>query len=283
MALATLDFGGDGPLALCAHANGFCGGLYGLIAPALRREFRVVSFDSRGHGDSDKPPLDRYDWEEFAQDLQALAERLCADLGFPRIDYGIGHSFGGTAMVTAASDRPDLFARIALLDPVVMPPLAERPPDMLERRNFMADIARKRRQVWDSRDEILAAWRGRDTFADWDPRALELYVQEGFRERSDGRVELKCPGEIEAAVFEASPRFDLFTRARNACAPGVLLSGGKSHLPSELHARLAAALPALELASIPAGHLMLMTAPDEVARSLLAFAHRSRSLDVEST
>ncbi len=272
--LGTLDFGGDGPLALLAHANGFCGGLFGLIAPALRQEFRVVAFDSRGHGDSSRPPLDAYDWGEFVLDLLALAEHLCAELGFPRIDYGIGHSFGGTAMVTAANERPELFGRLALLDPVVMPPAVEHPAEIARRRNFMADIARRRRQVWRSRDEIRAAWQGRDAFADWDPRALDLYIEEGFREREDGQIELKCPGEVEAAIFEASPGFDLFARTKNARTPGLLLHGGEGHLPAELHARLAASL-SLEMESVPAGHLMLMTAPDEIAQRLLAFAART--------
>lgn len=273
--LGILDFGGDGPLALLAHANGFCAGVYGLLAEALREEFRVVAFDARGHGDSSKPPLEAYDWDEFALDLLALAERLCAELGYARVDYGIGHSFGGTATLTAAAERPDLFGRVALLDPVVMPPAEERSRDLSQRRNIMSDIARNRRQVWSSRDELRETWGSRQAFAAWDRRVLDLYIDEGFRDREDGQVELKCPGEIEATIFEASPRFDLFARTKQARNPGLLLSGADGQLPAELHRRLAAGIPTLEIESVPAGHLMLMTAPDLVAEKVLAFAART--------
>ncbi len=274
--LGILDFGGDAPLALLAHANGFCAGIYGLLAEALREEFRVVAFDARGHGDSSKPPLDAYDWGEFALDLLALAEHLCAELGYARVDYGIGHSFGGTATLTAAAERPDLFSRFALLDPVVMPPAEELPLDLSQHRNTMSDIARNRRQVWSSRDELRETWGAREAFAAWDRRVLDLYIEEGFRDREDGQVELKCPGEIEATIFEASPHFDLFARTKKARTPGLLLSAADGHLPAELHYRLAACIPALEIESIPAGHMMLMTAPDLVAEKLLAFALRTK-------
>lgn len=270
--LATLDFGGEGPLALLAHASGFCAGLYALIAPALCEEFRVIAFDARGHGDSSKPPLDAYNWEEFIQDAIALSASLCADLDLPRVDYAIGHSFGGTALLAAAAGRPDLFGRIAMLDPPIGPPADEWPDEVGEHPNVMADIARARRHVWSSRAELRKAWEGREPFASWTSRALDLYVAEGFRDRDDGQIEIKCPGEVEAAVYEASPRFDIFERAKWLRAPGLLLHAGIGHLPRELHERLAASLPTLEFQAIPADHLMLMTAPDEIAQRLLAFS-----------
>ncbi len=274
--LGILDFGGDGPLALLAHANGFCAGIFGLLAEALHEEFRVVAFDARGHGDSSRPALDEYDWSEFALDLLALAKRLCIELGYARVNYGIGHSFGGTATLTAAAESPDLFGRLALLDPVVMPPAEERPADLFQRRNVMSEIARNRRQVWSSRDELRETWGAREAFADWDRRVLDLYIEEGFRDREDGQVELKCPGEIEATIFEASPHFDLFARTENRVrTPGLLLSGSDGHRPGELHKRLAESIPSLEIETVPAGHLMLMTDPDLVAERVLAFAART--------
>jgi pimeloyl-ACP methyl ester carboxylesterase len=51
--LALVDWGGDGPLALLAHANGFCADVLGPLAERLRARFHVVGFDARGHGDSE--------------------------------------------------------------------------------------------------------------------------------------------------------------------------------------------------------------------------------------
>ena len=53
--LSVLDFGGSGPVALCAHANGFCAYLWQPVAERLRGEIRVLAYDARGHGDSSAP------------------------------------------------------------------------------------------------------------------------------------------------------------------------------------------------------------------------------------
>ena len=74
MEIALLDWGGDGPLALLHHANGFCAGTWGLLAERLRPHYRVVALDARGHGDSTSPPVGpAYRWIEFMNDLIAVA------------------------------------------------------------------------------------------------------------------------------------------------------------------------------------------------------------------
>src|SRR5262249_57556438 len=55
IALSLCDWGGEGPLLLMHHANGFCAPTFGLLAEALRSEFHVVGIDARGHGDSSIP------------------------------------------------------------------------------------------------------------------------------------------------------------------------------------------------------------------------------------
>ena len=167
-----VDWGGSGPLALLSHANGFCAALWEPIALALRDRFHVVGFDARGHGDSSVP--ERFGWDEFFADLLALAERLSAELGVERVDYGIGHSFGGTVTLAAASQRPELFGRIALLDPVVIP----QPETEVERKerhggNFMEAIARKRRVVWESREAARTSWSAREPFKSWQPQTAK--------------------------------------------------------------------------------------------------------------
>src|SRR5260221_8016211 len=63
--LAALDWGGRGPLALLHHANGFCKGVWALVADALRERGHVIAFDARGHGDSSRPEgADAYAWDE---------------------------------------------------------------------------------------------------------------------------------------------------------------------------------------------------------------------------
>ena len=266
-----LDWGGDGPLALLSHANGFCAGTWAPLAEHLATRFRVLAFDARGHGESSKPEGARaYAWGEFVLDLIALTERLLPELSQPQVAFAIGHSFGATATLEAAARRPDLFARIGLLDPVLVPP-PDQGSESLAHRVDLADAARKRRQIWASRDEVRSAWRDREPFRDWDPRVFELYLQEGLRDRSDGRVELSCPREIEAAIYEANDRPDPFSAARRLSVPGLLVWAARGNFPRPFYEQVTNTGKTLRLVDVDAGHLLPMIAPETVGKLLLAF------------
>jgi pimeloyl-ACP methyl ester carboxylesterase len=270
--LALLDWGGAGPPLLLAHANGFCAAIWDPVARQLREHFRVVGYDARGHGDSSRPPVpDGYGWHEFGADAAALAEWLLADLGGDALVYGVGHSFGGTAIFEAASERPDLFARIALLDPVLHPPETEPTAERIERRRHMVETAQRRRGIWPSRDAVREAWSGRELFAAWDPRALELYLGEGFRDLPDGRVELKCPGEVEGAVFSGHARRDIYKVAEQLQTPALLLFAAAGHFDRGICETLADKARCMRLEDLPFGHLLPMEAPDPVAERLVCF------------
>jgi pimeloyl-ACP methyl ester carboxylesterase len=173
--------------------------------------------------------------------------------------------------MNATAREPQRFERIALLDPVIVPPPADFPnADPLARGpNVAADIARKRTHVFASRAALRERWREKGTFADWDPRALEAYLARGFRDRPDGQIELACPGEVEAAVYEAGRGFDAWKDAAALARPTLLLHAGRGSFPRALAERLAALSPAIELESLDAPHLMAMTIPDRIADRVL--------------
>jgi lipase len=274
LSLALVDWGGDGPLVVFSHANGFCADVFGCVAERLRERFRVVGYDSRGHGDSDKPaPPEPYAWEEFARDTEAVTAAILRELGRERVALGIGHSFGGTCMLAAAGRRPERFERIALLDPVILPRPGDdsgwRPPPGT---HPSAAIARRRAHVFPSRAVARERWLAKGTFADWDPRALDLYLTHGFADRPDGQVELKCSGEVEASVYEAGGAFDPWREVAALRAPGLLLHAGQGNFPLPFIEKFCAEADALECRSLDAGHLLPMVAPELVAEELLAFA-----------
>ena len=277
--LALVDWGGKGPLALFSHANGFCADVFGLVAEKLRTRFHVIGYDSRGHGDSEKPaPPGPYAWEEFARDAIAVSAALVAELGVPQIALGLGHSFGGTCMLTAASRRPELFERIAVFDPVILPRAGDftgwRPPANAPHPS--AGIARKRAHVFASRDAVREKWRAKGTFGDWDPRALELYLRYAFADLPDGRIDLKCPGEIEATVYEAGGGFDPWNDIAKLRVPGLLLHAGRGNFPLAFIEKFCAEADALTCRSLDTGHLMPMLAPDLVADEIFRWLDAPR-------
>jgi pimeloyl-ACP methyl ester carboxylesterase len=240
----------------------------------MRSHYRVVAIDARGHGDSSRPPrIEDYHWDNFTGDLIAVGDHVRNELGYARVTLGMGHSFGGTCTALAAAKRPDLYERILMVDPVLMPPPEMREAFMARRPPFsLAEMARKRRAVWPSRRAVLEAWsKAAHAFSSWDPRALEIYAEEGFRDREDGQVELKCATDVEAAVFENNASLDPFGFAPHIAAPTRILWGARGSFPRAAYEAFASRIPRAAIVDLDAGHLVTMERPGLVAEQALDF------------
>ena len=268
VSLAVTDHGSASrtePRALVlAHATGFCGGVWRPLVPVLRERFRVITLDQRGHGDSDKPDS-AYAWRDFVADLAGVLDTLRL-----RDVYAVGHSKGGAAVAGVAAQYPGRIARAVLLDPVLIDPLPEGAPVP---GNFLAVGARRRRLAWDSREQMIESYAARPPFDVWRRDFLEAYVESGTFLREDGSVELKCPGEIEARVYEGAARSSSVAFLAKVAIPTLIVSGGSSlTLPPERARQAAAMLRDGRLEILPGvGHFIPMEAPDEVLRLLGAF------------
>ncbi|HEX5940318.1 MAG TPA: alpha/beta hydrolase [Dehalococcoidia bacterium] len=260
------DWPGTGRTVLMVHATGFLGRIWDPVVESLPRDYRVIAVDQRGHGDSDKPDID-YDWRYFVEDVTALTAAL-------EIEgcVAVGHSGGGAAIACAEIERPGLFAGLVLIEPIAYPG-PRRPVVPREGAPDLPSISRNRRLVWDSREEILESWRSRPPFDSWSPAALEAYVQHGFFERPDGKVELKCPGEYEARMFEQSFSLNTFERLPELSAPNLVIFGENTDtFPGPLRDTIAGRLRNSERHDISgAGHFVVMEKPEAVAAEIEGF------------
>ena len=280
LGISGLDWGGDGPIALLHHANGFCAATLAPLAQQLKPHYRVIAIDARGHGDSGAPLLpEGVRWRRFADDLACIAVRILEETGRERIDYGIGSSFGGTATAIAEATRPGTFARIAMLDPPVRPTdawLARLGGDAatagLADRGLAAQ-ARKRREVWPSRAAVRNAWKDKQAFLSWTPEAFDIYLNEGLKDLPDGSVALKCPPAVEAAVFDATAvDIDLYDVVIAVACPALLVHAAKGHFPPTLHELFASRFQNGSYQVVDMGHLIPMESPALCASLLLEFA-----------
>src|SRR5437763_7647826 len=162
---------------------------------SLRCQARAIASQSES-SPSDQPPTgDR--WEAFGADLKGFLDVLGLD-GV----RAVGHSKGATAMAASAAAGTRRLARAVLIEPVLVsaPHVTEPAWD-----NPLAAGARKRRNVWPSREVMFASLRDRMPFETWEEEFVRLYVDHGVADRPDGQVELRCPGEIEAQVYAHAP------------------------------------------------------------------------------
>jgi len=262
--LHVVDWGGEGPAALLFHATGFHGRVWDPIARELSRRFHVYACDARGHGDSEKPEAG-YDWARFTEDAVALLETLGA-----REALCVGHSLGATIVASVAAERPDLCGRAVLLDVILFPREFRR---LSEAENPMAIAARKRREIWPSRAEMVLSYGSRSPFESWRRDVLELYVHHGTEELADGTARLKCPARIEAQVFGMSSGFDGWGVLDRVSAPVLLVRGETSDTLSELDAaRALGRLRRGRLATAPgSSHFIPMERPDWVVAEIDRF------------
>ncbi len=266
--IALIDFSGEGPPALLHHANGFCAGMWAEVAAGLRGNFRVFAMDARGHGDSSKPEgASAYQWPHLIADAGEVADRLAREHG--PVALGLGHSFGGTLLTLASIAMPDRFERLVIVDPIVLP-VGSQPG----RGPSLAEGARRRRSVFESREEARERWAEKEFFAGWTPRARERYLAGGLADRPDGRVELKCPGEVEAAIFESGPDADVMAAAPELVPPTLVLWAEGGNFPRAHFEDLVSRMPRGEVRTAACGHLVPMERPELVVEEVLAFSAR---------
>lgn len=84
------DYGGDGRPVILIHGWPLSGQSWSMQIPALQKAgFRVITYDRRGFGQSDKPKLG-YDYDTLAEDLAGLIDGLeLTDVSL------VGFSMGG--------------------------------------------------------------------------------------------------------------------------------------------------------------------------------------------
>jgi pimeloyl-ACP methyl ester carboxylesterase len=102
---------------------------YFTVAPALARGHRVLLYDLRGHGRSERT-RSGYDLATQAADLDALTASIPEPLAL------VGHSYGGLVALRFALDRPERVRKLAIVE-------APLPPSRFEELGAMlhGDVA----------------------------------------------------------------------------------------------------------------------------------------------
>jgi pimeloyl-ACP methyl ester carboxylesterase len=114
------ELGSGDPLVL-VHGSWGDHHNWDFVAPELAKKFRVVTYDRRGHSQSERPEGQGSLAEDVA-DLAALIEHL--GIGPAHV---AGNSGGSVVTLRLASQRPDLFRTMIVHEPPLFPLLAGKP------------------------------------------------------------------------------------------------------------------------------------------------------------
>lgn len=112
---------GEGPDVILLH--GFLGNLavwHLYMMPILRREFRVTTYDLRGHGYSEMTPTG-YSSKHMAEDLLGLMDAMNIKQAAL-----MGHSFGADICLYFALKHPERVSKVMALEPGLAALMADR-------------------------------------------------------------------------------------------------------------------------------------------------------------
>lgn len=237
------------PNIIFSHATGFHGRVFDSIISMLPAEYRCISMDHRGHGQSGWNPNRMLRWEQFGEDLLEVSHSAFGTS--PAI--GVGHSMGGTALIMAALAEPKKFSALLLYEPIVFP-MEMRLIFHLMGDSPLATMARKRRKHFRSHEEAIANFSKKPPMSSFDPDVLRNFVLHGIapKEQSGGvesnegtgSLHLRCDRDIEAEVYNAARNHLTWNELHNLSVPTWIISG-KLGLkePSLFAKRLAGRIP----------------------------------------
>jgi 3-oxoadipate enol-lactonase len=210
--------------------------------------FHVVSYDVRGHGESDKPAT--FTLEDDTADLAALVERM--RLHTPVV---IVFSMGSYIALKTAEEHPGLFSKIVLIG-------TKSGGATSSTQRLEQDTAAKGLSKEQAAQQML-----RRVFAPQPP--IEDIA--AFDKKIASPVKLTA--EEQGCITQSLQNFDLLADADRVTVPVLVLTGEYDGInPPEEGRNVARALPNAEFEVVPdAGHIAFFENPDRVFALIDAF------------
>ena len=237
----------DRPVLVLSNSLGTNLGMWDAQIPAFAKHFRVLRYDSRGHGSSDAPE-GPYSIVELGQDVLALLDGL----GVERVRF-CGLSKGGMVGMWLGTHASDRIERLALC-------------------NTSARIGAP--EVWNQRIEIVR----KQGMAAIVPGVLERWFTSGFREHAPDAVDkarrmlLATPPGGYVASCAAVRDMDQLASIGEIRLPTLVIAGASDMATPADHARLIAArVPSAKLIELEAAHLSNIEAADRFTAAVLDF------------
>jgi 3-oxoadipate enol-lactonase len=193
---------GAGPWITLSHSLACNLHMWDEQAAVLARHFKVLRFDTRGHGKSDAP-AGAYSLEMLADDLKGLFDTLGI-----RSSHFVGLSMGGMIGQVFALKHPGVLKTLVLADTTSRYP-AEAAP------------------IWAERIKT-AETKGMEPLVQ---PTLERWFTEPFRKASPGKVQRiaemirATPVAGYVGCSHAIPKINVSARLREIAAPGLVIVG----------------------------------------------------------
>ncbi|MDT8306890.1 MAG: alpha/beta fold hydrolase [Anaerolineae bacterium] len=234
------------------------------VVPLLAAHFRVITFDNRGVGATDKPP-GPYSASMMAADTAGVLDALALERA-----HILGHSMGGYIAQALAVEQPQRIDRLILASTSFGGPdqIAPSPEAMAVLTDLSGDPAERF-----MRGLTVSAAPG---FAAREP----AFVQEWLQYRIDNPVDpiaYQAQLAVGLALFAREAAFD--GKLQQITAPTLLLWGEHDQVTPPGNAQLMAAqIPNTAITILAdAGHNFALEVPEAAAEAVISFLAGRRS------
>ncbi len=139
-----------------------------------------------------------------------------------------GHSMGGHSLVQAALAHGARFARLVLVDPVMLAPETYADAGVNVGAESVEDhpVSRRRNQ-WRDWQQMYERFADRDPVSLWQPAVLQDYCRWGVvpdPDQAEGFV-LACPPAVEAGIYLGSASVSLTEHLADVTMPVTVIRG----------------------------------------------------------
>jgi len=246
---------GEGPWLTMSHSLACNLHMWDEQAAVLAKHFRVLRFDTRGHGDS-AAPKGAYTLEALADDLKGLLDAL----GVKETHY-VGLSLGGMIGQTFALKYPGTLKTLVLADTT---------------SRYPAEAA----SLWAERIKV-AETQGMEPLVQ---PTLERWLTEAFRTANTGRTKQigdmirTTPVAGYSGCSHAIPKINLTARLGEIDVPGLVVVGERDMgTPLAMSREIHENYPGSELVILPsAAHLSNVEQPEAFNSALADFLAKHR-------
>jgi pimeloyl-ACP methyl ester carboxylesterase len=232
---------GHGPAVLLVHGFGGAKEDFADHLEPLGAHFRVVTFDHRGHGESDGPPDPAaYSIDRLAADVVGIADAL----GIDRFRL-LGHSMGGMVAQRVVRAHPQRVEALVLMD-TAPGPIPGLDPDVVE---LGAAICR------DEGKDVLKPLMDEAATLETPSYLRLLRERPSYREFCEAKWEALSPVMWATLAVEIVHQDDQLALLTTVTCPTLVVVGAEDRPFLDASRLMAATIPGAELVVVPdAGH-----------------------------
>ena len=249
---------------LCLHGGAAQAHWFDFVVGPFLEDYRVLSLDLRGHGDSDWGPPDEYSYPEFARDVGGFVQKL----GIGPVLL-VGHSMGGMVSIVTAAEFPDEVGTLVVIDSMMR--MSE------ERAAELRSIGTGKGRGFDSIEAYVAGFKIRPEAKAALPEVTRHMAASSCRQYEDGQWRNKFDRNVYARRHPVDG-YTYWAKVWDAKIPALVIAGGNSdRITPEVRANLFAAHPEVTVTTVGnAGHHVTLDNPEGYVEALGTYLRAAR-------